>query len=144
MSTIPTEAPIALRGRTKLDEIGVARGLIQVPFDVHSVSGRLWDRHSRVNSEQAGNHAEPDDDAPHVVDRSVIWVVEDRVFECSSDNESDNGSYKLSRKVRHLVIIVVRNPVRLTRYVAKALHCKDGDHHASTEACCSELGGDDS
>lgn len=54
--------------RTEFDEVSIARGLIQIPLDVHRKSWRFWDGHSRPNGEQAWNHSDPDDDSPYVID----------------------------------------------------------------------------
>ena len=80
--------------RARREEVvDVLRGLVHVALDVHREARRLGDREPEVQRDAPGDAAEPDEDAPHLVDvrEHLRVVVQDRALVCGGDDERDEG-----------------------------------------------------
>ena len=122
---------------TLLDSIGVdiegARGeevvdivarLLNVALDVHGEARRLWDGKTVIESDDSGETAETNEDAPHIVDMGQHGGVisKDGALERGNNDQGDKSGSK----------------------VAPTLESKDGGHEPSADVGGGELGGDDS
>ena len=103
--------------------VDVVARLLHVALDVHREARGLWDGETVVEGDNAGEAAEPDEDAPHVVDVGQDGGVigKEGASECSGDNQCDKSGGK----------------------VAPALEGKDGGHETAADVGGGELGGDD-
>lgn len=76
------------------DIVDVGRCLEDITFDVHCEARGLGDGEPEIQGDRAGNTAEADKDAPHVVDvvdMGNIWIVQNGVFVGHGNNKGNKG-----------------------------------------------------
>lgn len=115
---------VYVEGARGEEVVDVVTGLLNVALDVHSEAGCLWDGEAVIESDDSGETAKTDEDAPHIVDMGQDGgvVSKNGALECGNDDQRHKGGSE----------------------IAPPLESKDGGHETAADGSGGELGGDDS
>lgn len=67
---------------------------MDVTFDIHSETRRLWDRKTEVKGNDTWDTAQSDEDTPHEIDTFKVGrvVLEQSAFVRGDDDDTNDGS----------------------------------------------------
>lgn len=86
------------KGTSGKERVDVLRRLVDITFNIHGETGRLWDGETEIKGNNAGEASQADDETPYKVYVAGISgvVMVDGIFECGQNNGRNNRGRQLT------------------------------------------------